>query len=100
MTRKRTPETALKRAATQLVRLHGGFHLPIPGGAYGVSGAPDRIVFYQGRAYAVEFKAPGRKLGPAQERIKAAIEAAGCPYLVVRSLEDLAAGLGIRLLTG
>lgn len=69
--------------------------MPIPGGAFGIPGAPDRIVWYKCKAYAVEFKAPGRKLGPQQEKIKALIESTGCPYLIVRSIDDLVDALNI-----
>lgn len=89
------PETALKRQCSQLLRTFGGFSLPIPGGAYGVPGAPDRIVFYKGQALATEFKQPGKNLGPAQREIKERIEATGCPYLLIRSVEDFVAALDL-----
>mgnify|MGYP006871776411 CR=1 FL=1 len=56
-------------------------------------GAPDRIVFYKGAVYATEFKAPGKKLGPKQEEIRDKIEATGCNYLVIRSLDDFVKAL-------
>jgi hypothetical protein len=91
--KKQTPETALKRQCSQLLRTFGGYSLPIPGGAYGVSGAPDRIVFYKGRALATEFKAPGKDLGPKQKVIKEQIEATGCTYLLIRSVGDFVEAL-------
>ncbi len=90
-----TPETALKRQCSQLLRQFGGYSLPIPGGAYGVPGAPDRMVFYKGTASATEFKAPGKNLGPKQREIKERIEATGCPYLLIRSVEDFVRALGL-----
>ena len=87
------PETALKRQCSKLLRTFGGFSIPIPGGAYGMAGAPDRIVFYKGRALATEFKAPGKNLGPKQEVIKERIEATGCTYLLIRSVADFVAAL-------
>lgn len=93
--KKQTPETALKRQCSALLRQFGGYSLPIPGGAYGVPGAPDRIVFYQGQAFATEFKAPGKNLGPKQREIKEKIEATGCHYLLIRSLEDLVQALNL-----
>lgn len=86
--RKQTEETILKRQCSQLLRNFGGFSIPIPGGAYGMPGAPDRIVFYKGKALATEFKTPGKNLGPKQEIIKQRIEATGCAYLLIRSVED------------
>jgi hypothetical protein len=93
--KKQTPETALKRACAQLLRAFRGFYLPIPGGVMGVAGAPDWIVFYQGLVIPTEFKAPGKYLGPKQKEIKARIEAAGCPYLLVREVKDFSEGLGL-----
>lgn len=61
----------------------------------GIPGAPDRIVFYKGMAYATEFKAPGKNLGPKQVAIKEKIEATGCPYLLIRSIEDFVRALDL-----
>ena len=52
-------------------------------------------MFYQGQAFATEFKAPGKNLGPKQVEIKAKIEATGCPYLLIRSLEDFVEALNL-----
>ena len=90
-----TPETALKRQCSTLLRQLGGYSLPIPGGAYGVPGAPDRIVFYRGMVYATEFKAPGKSLGPKQKEIRDRIEATGCKYLVVRDVRDFVEALDL-----
>ena len=83
-----TPETAIKRQCSILLRQLGGYSLPIPGGAYGTRGAPDRICWYQGRAVACEFKRPGGKLSAHQEIVRDKIQAAGGTYAVIRSLED------------
>jgi hypothetical protein len=83
-----TPETQVKRACTILLKQLGGYSLPIPGGAYGVRGAPDRICWYKGDGIAVEFKKPTGKLSEAQEVIMRNILSAGGRYVVVRSLED------------
>lgn len=95
MAKPQKPETALKRSCSQLLRTFGGFSIPIPGGAYGMPGAPDRIVFFQGQAFATEFKAPGKNLGPKQVEIKERIEATGCPYLLIRSVRDFVQALGL-----
>lgn len=83
-----TEETRLKRQCTQLLKTFGGFSLPIPGGAYGVHGAPDRICWLKGRTVAIEFKRPTGKLSEAQEQIKQRIESAGGSYAIVRNLEQ------------
>jgi hypothetical protein len=96
--KKQTVETALKRQCIQLLRQFGGYSLPIPGGAYGVPGAPDRIVFYQGTVYATEFKSPGKNLGPKQIEIRDRIEATGCKYLVIRELREFVEALGLPVM--
>lgn len=93
--KKTTPETAIKRQCTALLKQFGGFSLPIPGGAYGVPGAPDRIIFYQGQAYAAEFKAPNKNLGPKQQEIREKIEGTDCPYLLIRDVRDLVEALNL-----
>jgi hypothetical protein len=100
MPKEKTPETKLKIACTKAIKQFGGYSLAIPGGAFGTNGAPDRIVFYRGEAIAVEFKSEKGNLGPAQVKVKAFIESTGCKYLVVRTLDDLYAGLGIKTLLG
>jgi hypothetical protein len=100
MPKEKTPETKLKLACTKAIKQFGGYSLPIPGGAYGKAGAPDRIIFFRGEAIACEFKSPTGKLGPKQIEVQRMIEAAGCKYLVVRNLDDLYAGLGIKTLLG
>lgn len=81
-----TIETALKRQCSQLLRQFGGYSLPIPGGAYGVRGAPDRICWLAGRCKAIEFKRPGGKLSEAQQVIRDRIRAAGGEYEVITTL--------------
>jgi len=88
MTKPQKPETALKRQCTQLLKQFGGFSLPIPGGAYGVRGAPDRMCWLAGRCVATEFKKPTGKLSEAQEGIRDKIKAAGGEYVVIRTLDQ------------
>lgn len=84
-----TPETALKNACKQYLALQGWDSLPLTAGLGSVPGMPDRLAMRAGRVVALEFKRPGGKLSPAQEAMQARWEAAGCTYLVVRSVEDL-----------
>ncbi|TSA09392.1 MAG: hypothetical protein D4R73_07040 [Deltaproteobacteria bacterium] len=88
-------ESNLKRACTYLLKTHGGFSLPLPGGMGAVNGSPDRICFYEGRAVSVEFKVADRKLSRTQEEMKANIEATGNVYAVVRCEADFAAAMGL-----
>lgn len=63
-------------------------------------GWPDIIVLWQGRTLAMEVKAEGNSLTPAQKVIRAEIEAQGIPYSVVRSradVDEFLGGLGIPL---
>ena len=49
----------------------------------GRRGAPDRLVFAEGRHFWVEFKAPGENLRPHQVREIARMRAAGCKVYVL-----------------
>jgi hypothetical protein len=96
---KTTPETALKQAARQFLALHRITTWPYPGALGGVRGFPDRFgITREGKFFAIEFKANGRKLTDNQERVRRQIEQAGGLYIVCRRLEDLAEGLGIKTL--
>ena len=88
MSKPQKPETALKRQCSQLLRQFGGYSLPIPGGAYGIRGAPDRVCWLAGRVVATEFKKPTGKLSEAQEAIRDKIVAAGGEYVVIRTLDE------------
>lgn len=92
---RKKEETNLKRACTMLLKNHGGYSLPIPGGLGAVPGSPDRICFYDGRVVSIEFKRRGGTLSPAQEDMKANIEATGNAYAVVRSEADFIAAMGL-----
>lgn len=88
--RRVTPETALKQACVQYLRLQGWLTYPlIQQGIGAVRGLPDRIAIKAGRTVYLEFKRPGGRLSSDQEIRRAEIEAAGATYLVVRQVEDL-----------
>ncbi len=57
-------------------------------------GWPDLEIVHNERAYVVELKALGRHPTPAQRATLAALEAAGCPAIVWRDVEGVAAFLG------
>jgi len=54
-----------------------------------IPGWPDIIVLWQGRTLAIEVKAEGNSLTPAQKAVRAQIEAQGIPFAVVRSRADV-----------
>lgn len=104
------PEEALHRAVAQyLVLIESGcgffwFH-PANGGArskaeagimkaLGVkAGTPDIAIVHRGRALFIELKAPKGRVSPAQKKTIPAIEAAGAPCAICRSLDDVQANL-------
>lgn len=87
---KVTPETTLKRACVQYLRLQGWLTYPLVQQGIGtVRGLPDRIAIKGGRTVYLEFKRPAGKLSPHQEARRAEIEGAGATYLVIKQVEDL-----------
>jgi hypothetical protein len=56
----------------------------------GMNGVPDRIaLFPHGKIVFIEFKAPGRKLRPLQEKRKEELEALGFKVYVIDSVEGV-----------
>lgn len=54
-----------------------------------VSGVPDRIILYNGAAYFVETKAPGKKPRPLQQKIHRDLAKQGFNVWVIDSMEQL-----------
>ncbi len=52
-------------------------------------GYPDIICHWRCRTYLFEVKAPGNYLSPAQKDMRDALQAAGIPYAMVRSVDEL-----------
>lgn len=52
------------------------------------AGMPDLLLFYDRRAWGIEVKTPRGTLSPAQRDMHAALEQAGIPTAVVRSVDD------------
>ncbi len=105
------PEQAFHRAAARFLDLAlpddaTWFH-PANGGArrrkeaailsgLGVkAGIPDLIVVHRGRLIAVELKAPGGRLTPAQKAMHRRLALAGAVVTTVTSLDELASFLAI-----
>lgn len=87
-----TPETALKHACVEYLRLQGWLTYAwfqqgmVP---KNLRGMPDRIAIKGGRHVWLEFKSPQGKLSSDQELRIEELRAAGAEVLVVRSLEHL-----------
>ena len=96
MARKKTEETSLKSACKDFLALYGIFTFPLTAGMGSYPGAPDRIGIFKGHPLALEFKRPGGKLTPHQEAFRLKWKEKGGIHITVRSIEDLAAALGIR----
>jgi len=60
-----------------------------------VSGIPDLLIVYGGRAHFIEVKRPGGKLSPAQKLAISGLRAAGADCAVVESVEDVQALLSL-----
>jgi hypothetical protein len=98
MSRRVTPETSLKKAAKDFLALYGIWTFPILQGMGAAPGIADRLGIFKGKPLAIEFKSPNGKLTYHQERFRQFWEGAGGLYILCRSIEDLAAGLGIKTL--
>ncbi len=98
------PEQAIQRAVFQHMAIRGAsdcfaFHVPNGGlrsrieasimKGLGVrAGIPDIIAIKAGLTYALELKAPGGRLSPAQSEVHAALRAAGASVAVACGLDD------------
>ena len=54
-----------------------------------ISGVPDRIILYHGKAYFVETKAPGKKPRPLQLKIHRTMKKQGFPVIVIDTKEQV-----------
>lgn len=83
-----TPEGKVKSKIDQVMKLYGCYyHKPVLNGM----GKPslDYVSCYKGRFFAVEAKAPGKKMTVRQEQTKAEIEAAGGTVFMVSSRDEI-----------
>jgi hypothetical protein len=86
------PETEFRRAVMRWLRLIYGHHffaLPIVGGPFQPAGSPDVVCSIRGLAVFIEFKAPGGRVGPRQQQMIDAINAAGGRAGVVATWDEL-----------
>lgn len=62
----------------------------------GCGGLPDLLVVHRGKAWPLEVKTKTGKLTADQMRVFAEFAAAGLPVVIVRSVEDALAVIGVR----
>ncbi len=114
MSRKVTPETALKQQVREYLDLHGVFSFPLTAGLGSFKGVPDRVmhwhddyddacpdckthvVFSYSTPVYLELKTPNGKLSPHQQAFKAQCEKDGIEYWEIRSLQDLIERMGLK----
>ena len=108
--RRRRPEQALHRACAQFLDIalpsdacwfhppNGGARSPVEAAIFkglGVKpGVPDLVIVHRGRLIAIELKAPGGHLTPAQKAMHERLQLAGAVVTTTESLEALEAFLG------
>lgn len=80
-------ESAIERALVKAVEARGGLCLKMV--CPGMAGIPDRVVLFDGHAYFVELKAPGRKPTPLQERRHEQLREKGFAVSVIDSVEEI-----------
>src|SRR5262249_3317103 len=97
------PEQLIQRSVFQHLRTRGAagvFAFHVPNGGYRrrveamllkglgvVAGVPDVIAIHEGRCYALELKAPGRRATQKQISVMAALERAGTRTAVAEGLD-------------
>ena len=83
----RESEKALERNLNKEVKALGGWSLKILSNF--ITGLPDRLVLYNGRAYFVEVKSEGKKPSARQRIVHKKLEALGFPVSVIDTTEKL-----------
>lgn len=86
-----TPEGKVKEAVKKVLKAHGVFYyMPVQNGM-GQVGIPDFICCFNGRFWAIETKAPGKRGSTTanQDRVLEAIKAAGGIAVVIDDVKQL-----------
>lgn len=84
-----SPEGRLKKKIKEYLKQRGAAFFPIPGGAYGMEGAPDYVVCYKGRFVAVEGKTYSGTQSEVQKGREAWILEAGGIYVLARNVDSV-----------
>lgn len=84
-----TPEGKLKKDIKMMLRARGASYFPIPGGAYGMSGAPDMIACYKGRFIGIEGKTYEGRQSQEQKEREQWIKVSGGIYVLARRVRDV-----------
>jgi len=111
MKQKKLPaqtETQIKKAIKQFLDLRGVWHFPVLQGLGCYKGMPDMFAVRSGVetgllfpvVYAIEVKTEKGNLSEHQERFMEMWELRGLPYLVARSIEDVAEAMGLEKIGG
>jgi len=90
--KNKKPEAEFKRAAVQFLKIRYGrhfFRLAIAGGPYQRAGSPDEVYSIRGQFVAIEYKAPGGRIGPKQAELIQEIRESGGRAGVVSSWQEL-----------
>lgn len=87
--RKQQPETAIRRAITDYLHLHGWKVARIVQSALSERGIPDLVAIRDGWHVWIEVKTPNGKLSEHQERWLEDLERHGGMYLIARSVQDV-----------
>ncbi len=98
MAKPRTPETQLKRAIKDFCALYRIEIWPILQGLGCAPGIADFLGVWHGRAIAIEAKSRRGIQSPAQQEFERRWCQSGGIYILAKSIEDLAQGLGIKTL--
>jgi len=91
MKKYKMKESDLKSQIKDYLARLGIFSFPITQGLGSYRGAPDRIMFYDGKAYFLEIKLPDGRMSEHQLAFQIQCGLDGIPYRMVRSIEDLEA---------
>ena len=93
-----TPETAIKKSIKYILNLHGWFNFPILQGMGAYPGIADMIAVKDGRVLFLEVKTPKGRQSDKQILFGSRVNGHGGEYHVVRSVEDVARIIGVRII--
>ena len=96
-------EKSLQASVVKYLRAampHDAMCLTIPGGDRGqtrapgyVSGTPDLLIIYRGKAHFIELKTATGRISPEQKELASRVAVCGSPTLFCRNLDDVSLAL-------